>query len=279
MNRYYDWYPPSVPKAVEDGIKAQSKRGAFAQQWWGKQWIATLERFHDSARLARGRSYARKGQVTELSITTKGVSARVQGSRKTPYKVSIRLEPYSKKEWTLLIGNFLEQPIHAAKLLGGNMDENIESICKKSGMPLFPGSYRELETTCSCPDYSNPCKHLAAVLYLMAEAFDRDPFLLFTLRGMDKEAFLKAIGGNRNTLKPEQEPDPQEPLPVEHEAFWASATLTLPPLTHTPAKIPAALVKRLGPLPFWRSERNFMAEMESIYTRAASYKPESIFFS
>jgi uncharacterized Zn finger protein len=270
----YGWYKPTSPKKVDNGIKAQNKRGAFARQWWGKEWISRLERFNDSARLARGRSYARKGQVTGLDVASKGVSAKVQGSRVRPYNVAIRLTPYSKEDWLSLVGVLSENPMLVMSMLGGEMPEEIDKLCSKVGLSLFPGSFRDIEASCSCPDYASPCKHLAAVFYLLAEAFDRDPFLLFTLRGIEKDVLFSALGGNSSTAQLKQTGKKMkvvEPLPVDPDVFWSSPDETiLPSLHHQPVIASAILVRRLGPVPFWRSERNFPAEMESIYKAAST---------
>ncbi len=95
--------------------------------------------------------------------------------------------------------------------------EYLARVFKNAGLSLFPAKYNDLTTTCSCPDYSNPCKHIAAVVYLMAEAFDQDPFLLFTLRGIDKEEFLRKIGYKRQTAAGDEPPAIPEPLPSEQE--------------------------------------------------------------
>lgn len=271
---YYGWYKPTSPKKVDNGIKTQSKRGAFAKQWWGKEWISRLEQFNDAARLARGRSYARKGQVTGLEVTSKGVAAKVQGSRARPYSVSIRLTPYSTEELQRLIAVLGENPVLVARMLGGEMPEEIDRLCSKAELSLFPKSFRDIEATCSCPDYANPCKHLAAVFYLIAEAFDRDPFLLFTLRGIEKDALFNALGGNLAEA-PEKQPGKKrksvEPLPVDADAFWDSPEVaTLPALHHQPVIASVILVKKLGPIPFWRSGGNFLAEMEATYKAAST---------
>ena len=269
---WYLYSSSSKPKAVKGGIKAQNKRGAFAKTWWGKQWIDTLESFPVGSRLVRGKSYARSGQVTDLVITAKGVSAKVQGSRSTPYKVSIKLNPYSKMQQDILTAKLAAKPLSIAQLLSSEMPESMVQVCNTLKIPLFPVKYNDLQSTCSCPDYSNPCKHIAAVIYLMAEAFDRDPFLLFTLRGMDKNAFLKAIGNRQqgNKLKKElNEPvAPPEVLPSDH-TFWGTILTTEHSITHALPKVHASIIKRLGTIPFWRSDNNFINAMEAAYSKAS----------
>lgn len=275
MSRYYDyyrWYEPTRAKEVKGGIKAVSKRGAFADKWWGKRWTQVLESFQIGARLSRGRSYARKGQVADIDINPGEVSAKVQGSRATPYLVSIKLKTYSKKQWGQVINLFIEQPIFAARLLGGQMPEEIESVFEEAKLPLFPQKQKDLKTDCSCPDWSNPCKHIAAAFYLMAESFDQDPFLLFKLRGMEREDLLAALqegGASQETAEEEPELEP-EALPLAPDEFWGRSG-NLEPMVMSPVpNLHAALPKRLGPLPWWRSDQDFIKEMESIYHKVSS---------
>ncbi len=276
----YYWYKESTssaPKAVTGGIKAQNKRGAFGLTWWGKEWITTLENFDIGERITRGKSYARKGQVTDLVITAKkGVAAKVQGSRVRPYKVSITLTPYSKEQNELMAQKLTSKPIYIAQLLSGEMPENLARVFKNSGLPLFPGKYNDLSTNCSCPDYSNPCKHIAAVFYLMAEAFDQDPFLLFTLRGIEKEEFLKKIGYKRRTAGSDQPAAIPEPLPLEHGAFWGYTPSPEPSFIHRSPAVNATMVKQLGTIPYWRSAKNFTSTMESTYAKASLFAEKMI---
>jgi uncharacterized Zn finger protein len=179
----YDYYKPSKPKAVKDGIKARSQRGAFASSWWAQRWIAALERLVDSGRLSRGRSYARKGQVLSIEETKEGIAARVQGSRPSPYKIKIQITPLSDAQWERVFDALAEQAIFTAQLLAGEMPQEIESAFEAAKVSLFPDRRSDLKTDCSCPDYSNPCKHIAATHYILGERFDEDPCLIFRLRG------------------------------------------------------------------------------------------------
>jgi len=271
----YDWYyTPTTPKAVKGGIKAQSKRGAFATKWWGKRWIQTLEGFRIGARLSRGRAYARKGQVASLDIKPGEIRARVQGSRRGSYRVSIKLTTLNAEQWRKVTERVVDEPIFAALLLGGEMPEDIERIFSDAGMSLFPARQNDLDTDCSCPDWSNPCKHIAAVYYLLAEAFDQDPFLLFRLRGMDRDVFLECLraAGAGEQIAEEAFPRPEsEPLPLDHDVFWGKEAL-LPEgaVTASPPALHAAIPRRLGKLPFWRSERDFIEEMEEAYCHASA---------
>jgi len=269
---YYGFtYEPAIPKKVNGGIKAQSKRGEFAKKWWGKRWTQILESFNIGARLSRGRSYARKGRVTNLDITKDGVSAQVQGTLSGTYRISIKLKTFSSKQWDQLIKKLIDQPIFAAQLLGSEMPEDIETVFEDIGLSLFPQKQRDMETDCSCPDWSNPCKHISAVFYLMAEAFDNDPFLLFKLRGIERDEFLKKLrdsGGEKN-ISEEVEFNP-EPLPLGHTSFWGDCRKYETCANVQPVRLHAALPKRLGNLPFWRAEKGFINVMENIYGKASS---------
>ncbi len=193
----YFSFPRSVPKAVKDGIKTKSPGGGIGKTWWSKRWIGVLESFNMGARLGRGRSYARRGQVMSIDVQEGLVTAKVQGSQRAPYKIKIALKPLSQKDWNKVAEAMAEQAIFVAKLLAGEMPQNIEEAFEAAKVPLFPKSSRELETDCSCPDWANPCKHIAAVYYLLAEQFDDDPFLIFKLRGKSKEQLINELREKR----------------------------------------------------------------------------------
>jgi uncharacterized Zn finger protein len=225
---FRDFYPKSKPKAVAGGIKAQSKAGAFGKSWWAKRWIGVLESFNIGSRLQRGRSYARKGQVTAINIKPGHVTAKVQGSRPQPYAVEITIPKLGERDWEKLVAELNSQAVFAAKLLAGEMPQDIETAFTKAGLSLFPKSLKEIETECSCPDWSNPCKHIAAVYYLLGEEFDRDPFLLFRLRGMDREMICRRISApdvKSQPAAPTEPPPAPEPLPDDATAFWANTPL------------------------------------------------------
>lgn len=279
---YRAFYPPSRPRQAKGGIKAQSKRGDFGQSWWAHRWTGVLESFHIGARLARGRSYARSGQVLSIDIAHGQVKAKVQGSRATPYQVTIRLETFSAGQWKTLVEQLSRQAIFTAKLLAGEMPRDIEQAFKKSGLALFPIRLNDLRTNCSCPDWSNPCKHIAAVYYLLGEEFDRDPFLLFKLRGMDRDRLMKMLnqaGTKRAKRSPSSEnqaatladsPTQPEPMPLEHAAFWQGRPIPDDLCGEVRSgPVPAALPRRLGSFPFWRGERPLWDFLDEVYSQAA----------
>ena len=247
--RYVPWsdYSSSGPIAVEGGVKARSKRGAIGEQWWSRRFIAVLESFGMTGRLQRGRSYARRGQVLEFKLATGMVAARVQGSRPSPYKVTITVLPLTTAQWREVESRLAAQALFRARLLAGEMPAEIEQVFADAGTPLFPRSSRDLEMTCSCPDWEVPCKHLAAVCYVLAEDFDVDPFGMLAWRGKGREDLLAALrsltGGGSGTQTAAKAPDQTDrPLADCTEGFWASSLSparlrALPPATAAPADL------------------------------------------
>jgi len=257
-----------VPKG---GIKAQSTRGAFGVNWWAKKWVAVIESFHVGGRLQRGRSYARGGQILSIDVKEGKVSAKVQGSMPKPYAVTISVAKLSDNQWRHVTAALAAKAAFAAKLLAGELPPEVEGVFAAKGVSLFPATEEDLETSCSCPDYENPCKHIAAVYYLLAETFDRDPFLLFRLRGLDRDDLFATLNSAGPAPAPiESEKSASDPLPAAVAAFWRIGDLPKDLIGDvTPPAVMAALPKRLGPLPYWRGGELFLDAMESIYRRAA----------
>jgi uncharacterized Zn finger protein len=261
----------------EGGIKAQSKRGKMAQTWWAARWIAVLESFDIGARLGRGKSYARKGQVIDIDVEKGKVKSTVQGSRREPYKVNIEVNELSKADWRRLAKVLAGKAIFAAKLLAGQMPEEIESAFKEADLSLFPTKGSDLKTSCSCPDWSNPCKHIAAVYYLLGEEFDRDPFLIFRLRGITRDEIMDYLdeeiaGGKRPKAKSNvvalntTEDAVVDAVESDHRGFWRMGELPSDLLGELrPPEANAVLARRLGPFPFWRGDSDFWQTIERTY--------------
>lgn len=269
------WYPkPTRAIETDTGIKARSKRGDFAENWWAQRWIQALERITDAGRLRRGRSYARKGQVLSIEEKAGAIQARVQGSRATPYKIRIRLLPLTAAEWEAVIETLSEQALFTAQLLAGEMPQDIEEAFAQAGVSLFPDKAADLETDCSCPDWANPCKHVAAAHYILGEQFDEDPFLLFRLRGMNQERLFDALRARRTEptlLAEEQEAyiveEQVAPLEESLDNFWRLGA----PLDHFPTAIrqpntPLPVLRRLGQPAF--VEQNLESVLGGLYATA-----------
>ncbi|MEU8313116.1 SWIM zinc finger family protein [Micromonospora sp. NPDC048887] len=265
MSPGFDDYGP--PVRVEGGLRARSTRGAIGHSWWSRRFVEVLESFALGSRLTRGRAYARRGQVLRLDVSPGTVTAEVQGSRPRPYPVRIGLAAYPEKTWRRIEAELAGQAFFSARLLAGDLPAELEELFAEAGAPLFPADVDELDQRCGCPDFAVPCKHLAATFYLLAEAFDADPFHLLhwrgrsradlldrlrTLRGAhpgsagtggtDRAGGADGIGGAARALAglPAVEPDD------ELDRFWL-APVALPDRPPTLATGPELLLRQLGP--------------------------------
>lgn len=254
------------------GIKMK-KAGAT---WWGQRWLAALEKLSSgySNRLSRGRSYARAGRTHDLVVKAGEVTARVTGSRPTPYKVFLRLAKLDDATWEKAIAAMASQARFSAELLAGQLPAEVDEAFHTAGASLFPEREEDLITGCTCPDWANPCKHVAATHYVLGEALDKEPFLLFELRGRTKEEVLAALRAARGGGTPEargQEAAPTVPLgklPAGAYEAWREA----PPPLHLGLErpeAPGALLRQLGAPPGW-TESTSPAELLGPLIRAAS---------
>jgi uncharacterized Zn finger protein len=237
------FYEP--PRPVDGGIRARSGRGSIGEQWWSRRFIDVLESFADQGRLTRGRTYARKGQVIDLKVDAYEVTARVQGSDPDPYDVAVGIDVIDAAAWEAIEEALASQAVFRARLLAGEMPPEIEDVFAAFGVALFPASSADMHLMCSCPDWGEPCKHAAAVLYLLAEAFDDDPFLILAWHGRTKEQLLTGL----RRLEPTAEPDPldidEAPIGERLDDFWTPATVRdRPP---APAMPPGLLLRLLDP--------------------------------
>ncbi len=271
----------SRPLTARGGIRAQTKSRKVGKNWWTKRWMAVLENYYMGAELPRGRAYAQAGQVLEIDIASGTVVATVQGSNKKPHKVEIRFRAAPKAQWDRLARTLSSQAIFVAKLLAGQMPEYIEDTFEEEGLSLFPKDITDLETKCTCGG-EGLCRHIIAVYYLLAEEFDRDPFLFMRLRGLDREKLIQQIGSSikrskgkkAEYLKADLHTGPREvvqDMTVEAGYFWAGGSVSderlgdvrIPPT-------PGALSKHLGHFPMWRGEERFLDALELVYKKASN---------
>ncbi|MFZ1397601.1 MAG: hypothetical protein WAS33_11910 [Candidatus Promineifilaceae bacterium] len=280
MSWYFD-FKPTKPIETDKGIKAKSKRGDFVKNWWASRWLAAMEQVMDRGRLQRGRSYARKGQVLSLEEGKGKITAKVQGSRRTPYKVTIELTPLSEKDWNKVLAALAERPYFVAQLLAGEMPQEIEEAFQAAKLNLFP-SRRELSQDCNCPDWADVCKHLAAVHYILAERFDEDPFLLFRLRGKTQDALLAALGdgladGRDTAVPPDYKPAP--PLSESVNNFWQTGPELATFAVHIASpKEPYPLLERLGNPDFYPESRRWLVKAYDVVAETAvqiAFQPEA----
>jgi uncharacterized Zn finger protein len=271
----YAWWERHGPRLPSHGIKANTRRGAFGKSWWGSRWIAALEKLVNPARLARGRTYARAGQVVALDVDRGNVRAAVQGSRPNPYQVKINFRRLSDAEWDRVVDAMSSEALYAARLLSGEMPEQIEEVFSAVGTSLFPTTDDDMHTSCSCPDQANPCKHIAAVHYLLGERFDDDPFLMFLLRGRSQDEIVTELRARRSGPEGEAAAEPEHIEEVDVAAFWSAPPQTEEVALHFALPESDALpVKRLGPPAFVRDQNAVnatTAAMERLYREIGEY--------
>jgi uncharacterized Zn finger protein len=237
--------PPSPPGHRKPAAKGAGSRRGFGATWWGGAWVDALQGRArlDPNRLPRGRSYARSGAVGELAVAPGEVTALVQGSRARPYKVSVRVREFDAREWNRLLDIVAGQVGHTAALLDGELPPEILDDATAAKVELLPGP-GDLQPRCSCPDWADPCKHAAAVCFLVADVLDADPFALLLLRGREREAVLSALrtrrGGRSAPVEAEHERDSGVPARL---AFARADRPQLPglPLPSAAAGRPAML--------------------------------------
>ena len=270
----------------------------FSRTWWGQKFITAIESFTDSARLGRGRSYARGGKILEFEVNKGQIEATIRGSvnpyfgvyTEPRYHTVVKIKAIAKKDWSKIIQNMATNASFVSKLLLNEVPENIESSFKEVNQNLLPYSSKDFQTSCSCPDWSNPCKHIAGLCYRFASELDENPFLIFELRGLTQEQLHQELAKTPlgraliAGLKTEElAPVPvtsyytkpqinQVNTPTSLKEFWQGKTITPTESTETQeTNISAILVKKAGDFPaFWHRDASFITTMEELYQRVKS---------
>ena len=247
------------------GIRAQDLRTLARGTWWARRWIAALEAMRLGARFGRGRQYAVSGQVTDLVAEGSHVSASVVGSRPDPYRVTLDFTAAEGAARERIAEAIRAQPMTLGRLLAGDLPVEVGELFRVEGIPLFPQAEPRGKTPegkmvwdvsmrCSCPDWSRPCKHMAAVLLLLGEEVARRPAALLALRGVDVEALVP--------------PDAPEE---------SAASAALPSGGRGTTALPggAMLMRRLGSVPYWRGTARCVETLQKMQTRAGAVAREA----
>ena len=270
----------------------------FSRSWWGQKFITAIENLTDSGRLSRGRSYARGSKVKGFDIDGNLVTAQVRGSinpyfgvHKEPlYHITIEFQPLSAAKWSAAVAKMASKASVISRLLLNEIPDDIEKTFQSLNLNLLPGSQKDFQTSCSCPDWSNPCKHIAGVYYLVAAELDQDPFLLFELRGLSREDLIKELSksplgqalsaelqAEQTTLQPAAAYyAPLATLPAPDETnlreFWQGAKQLPQTIEALPENSVSAIqVKKQGDFPaFWHRDNSFIEAMETLYEQVKS---------
>lgn len=295
------------PRAAKGGIKLRTGRNKpYSSNWWSKRWLNFIENSIDDVSLIRGKTYARRGQVLSIDIQQGMIVASVQGSRRTPYQVRLGFDTVSDDGKSQLLHKFREHASFVASLLAGEMPEALVFAFDECGTRLFPEAGDVRRFKCSCPDETEPCKHIVAVLLLLGEVFDDDPFLILKLRGVDKDRLISLltteindddddiyedrtgdycaelefgddgeqvfVSGGSCGMSPfgEQEEDTE----INFDYSWFASKYTV--FSYNPAedlRRPAAL-EIMNEFPLWRGDKPFRQSLQPYYDRAAMHAVE-----
>ncbi len=257
---------------------------AIAREWWVERWLELLDSYRFKKRLERGQRYAREGNVRAIQFKGAKVLAEVEGSDAEPYRVTLSLSPFSNEDWRFVIEKLSGKALYSAQLLAGEMPENIEAVFTASGLSLFPFTLGDIHSHCTCPDKANPCKHIIAVYYDLADRFSEDPFVIFQLRGRTKAEILDSLrqlrskgkkGGSKRGGKAAKKrkggdrAPKSTPLDIAH--FWEYIEPLDPSLVViAPAPEGQTPLDRLGNLPLPATEAQAARQyLEQVYRTAS----------
>jgi uncharacterized Zn finger protein len=274
----------------------------FSRTWWGKRFIEALEDFTDSARLGRGRSYARNGKIKEYQINGGKITAKVRGSinayfgvyKEPLYKTTIEITAIAPGDWSKVIAHLGSKASLISKLLMNEVPDNIEETFAELKLHLLPNSRHDFKTDCSCPDWENPCKHIAGVYYLVASELDQDPFLLFELRGISRTKLQEELARSPLGKALSSALDSEEIAPVPVNSYYTQPKKVAAIAPGSPREfwlgekrlpqeieavssvsIPALIVKKGGDFPpFWHKDLSFLDVMEELYQRVRTKNKE-----
>ena len=260
--------------------------------WWGERFLEALEAATDAGRLQRGRSYAGPSRLLEFHIDGAKITAKVRGNvnpyfgvyKEPKYSLDIALQPIPAAAWKGIVERLAANAGWLSRLLLGEVPEDIETAFRAAGHTLLPYRAQDLKSQCSCPDYANPCKHIAGTYYHLAQLIEQDPFLLFQLRGLSREALHRELAKTplgkalSAQLKADDQPPTPEPRPqrfpaaplvpneaMDLHAFWQGGRLP-DAVPEPPPAIPALLLRRAGDRPgFWHRDNAFIEAMSEVY--------------
>ena len=275
----------------------------MTRTWWGEIFLQVLEESMDEGRLKRGRPYSRPNRLLSFTINGTVASATVRGNvnpyfgvyTEPRYKVTVRLKKFNAAEWDRIAEAISRNAAFLSQLLMNEMPDRIDDVLHKSRKGLLPNRRDDLISKCSCPDWADPCKHVAGVYYKIAQLLDDDPMLLFQLRGMDFVKFRRKLEksplgqalldqfdevdqtieySSHRYTQPTKAPSPE----VGIDSFWKTDK-PVPPVDPDAGKsvTPAVLVKRGGDYPaFWHMSHSFIEVMETVSTRIVDKNKSSL---
>ncbi|MFP3896838.1 MAG: hypothetical protein ACLFV5_08420 [Anaerolineales bacterium] len=263
----------------KDGETLPDQQPAL-KSWWAKQWLRALGQWLDAERLAEGKKYVGQDYPANLTINSGSVVAQIKGTALQPYQIHIEIDTFGDKEWERALDAMFQQAGYAAHLLNDEMPPAIEVVFRSVGLSLFPGARSDLRSHCSCGSPIVPCEHVAGVYHLLAQRLDRDPFLLFHMRGQNREQVLAGFRARRASRSQHE----RERQSHEKQGRGALASISLPSDSHTfwkmgpqiedveidvkPPEIHMEVLKLLG-IPSFVNEEMLEKNLPQIYQRVS----------
>jgi uncharacterized Zn finger protein len=252
------------------GIKAVSRRGDFGTGWLARAWCKLLDDLGPYSAATKGRSVAR-GQYVQTILTQPGAIVGHVIDYSMLFRTEIHLAPLSDALWERIIRDIQADPLLTAQILGGQLPPTIIPIFERTRHAIIPKGLDAFTFACGCYNWEEPCKHAAGVLYLVGEELDRDPLLIFTLRGMPVYELLPRL----NQAAPATElvtpialAPPEEPLSADPVTFWQGH---MPPhAAIAAAAAHSAMPLPLQPFPFWAGSQSFAEAITAYRANAAS---------
>lgn len=247
------------PRRVRHGIKFRRKLGLDGLPWHAAAFVRAVEEGIRPDAKVLGMEYALAGQVANYAVSPGVVEAAVQGRGLKPYQARITVRPLSREEWDAVISRMASEAVFAARLLTGEVPESIEECFVAAGRHLLPAEGDGVQTQCDC-GLPQPCKHVAAASYLMAERIEVDPVVLFALRGLEGELLLERLQEQRtlqtsgvsqaHATAAEEDTGGLPPLEQCAADFWRpGSALDEAEAAPMPDHVPHALLRRMGPSP------------------------------
>lgn len=264
----------------------------FTRNWWGKTFLEAIEKTTDPGRLSRGKAYSQDNRVLHFEQNGGEIQAHIRGNinhyfgvTKEPlYITNIEFARISPAKWSAAIAVMASKASIISRLMLKEIPENIEDSFQLLGLNLLPDQ-GDFKSDCSCPDWSNPCKHIAGVYHRLAQEIDRDPFLIFELRGLPKEKLLKELAKSPlgQALADELQSEKQPPCPVETyyqplktlkaennkdvKQFWQGKKRLPQTIQQViPSPVSGIVIKKQGDFPsFWHRDNSFIEAMETLY--------------
>ena len=210
-----------------------------SHNWWGIAWIEKMQRLAEPGRFAEGVRYARNGFVQSVVFDQGTIAARVSVPKEPSCIVGISITPFTDEQWTSLLAEVRDPDRLVRQLVSGDLPFEINTAFSRAGLRFMPERYVDLQLQCACPDWLKPCRHLVAVWLKFARDFNRDPFLVFALRGLTRDALIARLQGRNFNAVAEREQEEELPeaaivvtpqaLPADPAAFWSAPPLPFAP--------------------------------------------------